>query len=350
MPAEAGLPLWGQGRVVDKCACSGRSELACELPDNCLKFLPEDIRIDGGRCQDRTFHLDGGGDGFLAPFREGDYVAAAVRGAPDPGDMAVGLQPAQGLAHSLGLDPHVLGQLRLSHRALHVEDFDGNNAGVGETDSAEFFIPGVFNQARSSGQEAPCGPLIHIRHSSKYSQVSISTAPGCLLGWCVPPATRRKTLADRLVTGDDAPQFTLKDSSGKDVSLAPRSGRHTIVYFYPAASTPGCTKEACDFRDSLASLQSAGYDVLGISPDPVKKLATFAANETLTFPLLADEDHAVADAYGAWGEKKNYGKTYEGLIRSTIVVDSDGKVALAQYNVRATGHVAKLRRDLKLDA
>jgi thioredoxin-dependent peroxiredoxin len=157
-------------------------------------------------------------------------------------------------------------------------------------------------------------------------------------------------MADRLVTGDDAPQFTLKDSSGKDVSLAPRPGRHTIVYFYPAASTPGCTKEACDFRDSLASLQSAGYDVLGISPDPVRKLANFAANETLTYPLLSDEDHAVADAYGAWGEKKNYGKTYEGLIRSTIVVDPDGKVALAQYNVRATGHVAKLRRDLKLDA
>jgi thioredoxin-dependent peroxiredoxin len=157
-------------------------------------------------------------------------------------------------------------------------------------------------------------------------------------------------MADRLVTGDDAPHFTLKDSSGKDVSLAPRPGRHTIVYFYPAAATPGCTKEACDFRDSLSSLQSAGYDVLGISPDPVAKLAKFAAQETLTFPLLSDEDHAVAEAYGAWGEKKNYGKTYEGLIRSTVVVDPDGKVALAQYNVRATGHVAKLRRDLKLDA
>jgi peroxiredoxin Q/BCP len=156
-------------------------------------------------------------------------------------------------------------------------------------------------------------------------------------------------LADRLITGTEAPRFTLKDSSGKDVSLASSRGRSTIVYFYPAASTPGCTKEACDFRDSLASFQSAGYDVLGISPDPVTKLASFAANEALSFPLLSDEDHAVAEAYGAWGEKKNYGRTYQGLIRSTIVVDPEGKVALAQYNVRATGHVAKLRRDLKLD-
>ncbi|TDL41696.1 thioredoxin-dependent thiol peroxidase [Arthrobacter nitrophenolicus] len=156
-------------------------------------------------------------------------------------------------------------------------------------------------------------------------------------------------MADRLVIGDKAPAFTLKDSSGQDVSLSPGNGRHTIVYFYPAASTPGCTKEACDFRDSLSSLQSAGYDVVGISPDPVEKLAKFAAKEELTFPLLADEDHAVAEAYGAWGEKKNYGKTYEGLIRSTIVVDPDGQVLVAQYNVRATGHVAKLRRDLKLD-
>jgi peroxiredoxin Q/BCP len=151
------------------------------------------------------------------------------------------------------------------------------------------------------------------------------------------------------MTGAEAPGFTLKDSTGRDVSLASSRGRSTIVYFYPAASTPGCTKEACDFRDSLASFQSAGYEVLGISPDPVAKLAAFAAEEALSFPLLSDEDHAVAEAYGAWGEKKNYGRTYQGLIRSTIVVDPDGKVAVAQYNVRATGHVAKLRRDLKLD-
>ncbi|GAA1277325.1 thioredoxin-dependent thiol peroxidase [Arthrobacter pascens] len=156
-------------------------------------------------------------------------------------------------------------------------------------------------------------------------------------------------MAERLNPGDVAPDFTLKNSEGADISLSGYRGRHTIVYFYPAAATPGCTKQACDFRDSLASLQAAGYEVLGISPDPVSKLAAFAAKEGLTFPLLSDDSHAVAEAYAAWGEKKNYGRTYEGLIRSTVVVDPDGKVALAQYNVRATGHVAKLRRDLRLD-
>lgn len=156
-------------------------------------------------------------------------------------------------------------------------------------------------------------------------------------------------MAERLIPGDTAPDFTLKDHTGAEVSLASHRGRNTVVYFYPAASTPGCTQEACDFRDSLASLQAAGYDVLGVSPDTVKDLEKFAAEESLTFPLLSDEGHHVAEAYGAWGEKKNYGRTYQGLIRSTIVVDSEGKVALAQYNVRATGHVAKLRRDLNLD-
>jgi peroxiredoxin Q/BCP len=156
-------------------------------------------------------------------------------------------------------------------------------------------------------------------------------------------------LAERLIPGTAAPDFTLKDSAGNDVSLKSYRGRNTIVYFYPAASTPGCTKEACDFRDTLTSLQREGYDVLGVSPDPVSKLAKFAEEEGLTFPLLSDEDHSVAEAYAAWGEKKNYGRTYEGLIRSTVVVDPDGKVAVAQYNVRATGHVAKLRRDLGLD-
>lgn len=156
-------------------------------------------------------------------------------------------------------------------------------------------------------------------------------------------------MTERLIAGDVAPNFTLQDQTGNDVSLSDFRGRKTIVYFYPAASTPGCTKEACDFRDTLASLQAEGYEVVGISPDPVKALAKFADEEHLTFPLLSDDDHAVSDAYAAWGEKKNYGKTYMGLIRSTIVVDPDGKVSLAQYNVRATGHVAKLRRDLKLD-
>ncbi|RAN73490.1 thioredoxin-dependent thiol peroxidase [Bacillus sp. SRB_336] len=156
-------------------------------------------------------------------------------------------------------------------------------------------------------------------------------------------------MSERLVPGDTAPAFSLPNAAGGTTALEDFAGHDVVVYFYPAASTPGCTKQACDFRDSLASLASAGYQVVGISPDPVAKLAKFAAKEELTFPLLSDEDHAVADAYAAWGEKKNYGKTYQGLIRSTIVVDRDGRVAVAQYNVRATGHVAKLRRDLKID-
>ncbi len=154
---------------------------------------------------------------------------------------------------------------------------------------------------------------------------------------------------ERLSVGDLAPNFTLNDSNGNAVSLSDCRGKKTIVYFYPAASTPGCTKQACDFRDSIESLTGLGYQVLGISPDGVAKLEKFVAKEELNFPLLSDEDHAVAEAYGAWGEKKNYGRVYEGLIRSTIVVDEDGKVQLAQYNVRATGHVAKLRRDLGID-
>ena len=153
----------------------------------------------------------------------------------------------------------------------------------------------------------------------------------------------------RLSPAETAPDFSLPASDGSTVSLADLRGNNTIVYFYPAASTPGCTKEACDFRDNLNSLKSAGYTVLGISPDPVAKLEKFAEAENLNFPLLSDTDHAVAEAYGAWGEKKNYGRTYEGLIRSTVVVDPEGKVALAQYNVKATGHVSKLRRDLGLD-
>ena len=155
-------------------------------------------------------------------------------------------------------------------------------------------------------------------------------------------------MSQRLAAGDRAPDFTLMDAEGDSVALSSLRGSRVVVYFYPAAATPGCTTEACDFRDNLASLAGAGYRVLGISPDPVGKLAAFAEQESLNFPLLSDEDHAVAEAYGAWGEKKNYGRTYEGLIRSTVVVDGEGKVAVAQYNVRATGHVAKLRRDLGL--
>jgi thioredoxin-dependent peroxiredoxin len=157
-------------------------------------------------------------------------------------------------------------------------------------------------------------------------------------------------MTQRLAIGDTAPDFTLPDADGNEVRLADLRGRRVIVYFYPAASTPGCTKQACDFRDSLASFTSEGYGVLGISPDKPAKLARFRDAEGLTFPLLSDPDRTVLTAYGAYGEKKMYGKTVTGVIRSTFVIDPDGKVELAQYGVKATGHVAKLRRDLGLDA
>ncbi|HET9841749.1 MAG TPA: thioredoxin-dependent thiol peroxidase [Nocardioides sp.] len=153
----------------------------------------------------------------------------------------------------------------------------------------------------------------------------------------------------RLSTGDLAPDFTLPADDGRTVSLADSRGRRTIVYFYPAAMTPGCTTQACDFTDSLSSLQAQGYDVLGISPDSPTKLAKFRERDGLTITLLSDADRSVMNAYGAFGEKKLYGKTVEGVLRSTFVVDEEGKIALAQYNVKATGHVAKLRRDLGLD-
>ncbi|MGF6885593.1 peroxiredoxin Q/BCP [Nocardia sp. GAS34] len=152
----------------------------------------------------------------------------------------------------------------------------------------------------------------------------------------------------RLSPGDTAPAFTLPDADGKPVSLADYRGRKVIVYFYPAASTPGCTKEACDFRDNLAELDGAGIDVVGISPDKPAKLAKFRDNEQLTFPLLSDPDREVLTAWGAFGEKMMYGKKITGVIRSTFLVDEEGKIAVAQYNVRATGHVAKLRRDLSV--
>ena len=150
----------------------------------------------------------------------------------------------------------------------------------------------------------------------------------------------------RLSEGDPAPDFQLPDSTGKPVSLADYRGRSVVVYFYPAASTPGCTTQACDFRDSLAALNDAGFQVLGISPDKPAKLAKFAADEGLTFPLLSDESREVLGEWGAFGEKKSYGKVITGVIRSTFVVDADGKIAKAMYNVRATGHVAKLRKEL----
>jgi peroxiredoxin Q/BCP len=155
-------------------------------------------------------------------------------------------------------------------------------------------------------------------------------------------------MTTRLSPGDAAPDFTLPDADGKPVSLADYRGRRLIVYFYPAASTPGCTKEACDFRDNLTELNESGIDVVGISPDPPAKLAKFRDAEVLTFPLLSDVDKQVLTAWGAFGEKQMYGKTVTGVIRSTFLVDADGKVEQAFYNVRATGHVAKLRKDLKI--
>ena len=153
-------------------------------------------------------------------------------------------------------------------------------------------------------------------------------------------------MSERLQPGDVAPAFTLPDADGHEVSLSDHKGRKVIVYFYPAALTPGCTKQACDFTDNLELLAGAGYDVIGVSPDKPEKLAKFREQESLKVKLLADPEKSVTEAYGAYGEKKNYGKTYMGVIRSTIVVDEEGKVERALYNVRATGHVAKIIKDL----
>jgi peroxiredoxin Q/BCP len=152
----------------------------------------------------------------------------------------------------------------------------------------------------------------------------------------------------RLAVGDRAPSFSLSDADGNTVKLSDFTGRKVIVYFYPAASTPGCTKQACDFRDSMAELNEAGLDVIGISPDKPEKLAKFRDAEHLTFPLLSDTERKVLTAWGTFGEKTMYGKTVQGVIRSTFVVDETGKIEVAQYNVKATGHVAKLRRDLSV--
>ncbi|MEU7380122.1 thioredoxin-dependent thiol peroxidase [Streptomyces sp. NPDC042207] len=153
-------------------------------------------------------------------------------------------------------------------------------------------------------------------------------------------------MTERLQPGDVAPDFALPDADGKEVSLAGHRGRKVIVYFYPAALTPGCTKQACDFTDNLDLLAGAGYDVIGISPDKPEKLAKFRDKESLRVTLLADPDKKVLESYGAFGEKKLYGKTVVGVIRSTIVVDEEGKVERALYNVKATGHVAKIIKDL----
>jgi peroxiredoxin Q/BCP len=155
-------------------------------------------------------------------------------------------------------------------------------------------------------------------------------------------------MSERLQPGDPAPAFTLPDADGKPVSLADHAGRKVIVYFYPAALTPGCTKQACDFTDNLQLLATAGYDVIGVSPDAPEKLAKFRTREDLKITLVSDPDKKVLQAYGAFGEKTMYGRTVTGVIRSTFVIDEHGTVARALYNVRATGHVAKLIRDLDL--
>ena len=154
----------------------------------------------------------------------------------------------------------------------------------------------------------------------------------------------------RLSPGDPAPDFQLPDADGDLVSLMQFRGERVVIYFYPAALTPGCTKQACDFRDNLTVLQGAGLGVVGISPDQPDKLRKFRDTHALTFPLLSDPEHRVLEAFGAWGEKSLYGKTVTGVIRSTVVVDASGLVEHAFYNVKATGHVAKLLRDLKAGA
>ncbi|WP_458041124.1 MULTISPECIES: thioredoxin-dependent thiol peroxidase [Bacteria] len=154
----------------------------------------------------------------------------------------------------------------------------------------------------------------------------------------------------RLEPGSPAPEFTLPDQDGTPVSLASLRGKRVVLFFYPRAMTPGCTTEACDFRDSLAPLQAANYVILGISRDEPATLREFRERDGLTYDLLSDPDHSVHDAYGAWGEKQNYGKTIEGVIRSTFILDEDAQVDQALYNVKATGHVARIRKLVGIDA
>ena len=153
-------------------------------------------------------------------------------------------------------------------------------------------------------------------------------------------------LSTKLNPGERAPQFSLNDANGASVSLSDYAGKNVVVYFYPKAATPGCTTEACDFRDNLNSLRAAGYEVLGISPDEGAALTSFSNAESLNFPLLSDPDFAVATAYGSFGEKEFGGKKFSGTLRSTVVVDAQGNVALTEYNVDASGHVARLRESL----
>ena len=154
--------------------------------------------------------------------------------------------------------------------------------------------------------------------------------------------------AEKLVAGVNAPNFEILDQDGKKVSLASFQGQKVIIYFYPAAATPGCTKEACDFNDNLNPLKAAGYTVLGISPDSVAKLKKFQVAQDLNFPLLSDPDLDVHKAFGAYGTKSLYGRIYQGVLRSTFAVDESGTIQLALYNVKATGHVAMVRKLLDI--
>jgi thioredoxin-dependent peroxiredoxin len=156
-------------------------------------------------------------------------------------------------------------------------------------------------------------------------------------------------MTTRLTPGDEAPDFALPTDTGDTLRLADLRGRRVVLYAYPAAMTPGCTTQACDFRDSLSSLHARGIEVVGISPDAPDRLAAFRERDGLTFPLVSDEDRSTLTAYGAYGEKQNYGRTVTGVIRSTFVIDAEGRIEHAFYNVKATGHVAKLRRDLGVD-
>ncbi|MDJ0959874.1 MAG: thioredoxin-dependent thiol peroxidase [Acidimicrobiia bacterium] len=150
----------------------------------------------------------------------------------------------------------------------------------------------------------------------------------------------------RLETGTAAPFFSRRDDAGNEVTLDDYAGHALVLFFYPKAFTPGCTAESCDFRDRHEAFYAAGYEIIGVSPDPVDELARFRSEHALPYPMLSDPDHAMAEAYGAWGMKKNYGREYEGLIRSTIVIDADGLVERAWYNVKATGHAERVARDL----
>lgn len=153
-------------------------------------------------------------------------------------------------------------------------------------------------------------------------------------------------MTDKLTPGVTAPDFALADAEGRTIALSDYRGRNVVVYFYPKAATPGCTTEACDFRDSLSALDAAGYAVIGVSPDSIDEIRSFAEAEHLTFPLLADSDGAVAKAWGVWGEKTVGERTFDGVIRSTFVLDGDGIVQRAEYGVDAEGHVARLRTEL----